>query len=623
MSITLPRASRRARFFPLRQALFFVLCYLYVWLHVNPRLMYFWPRPTFPAFLWNRAFFAEFLGYPGGLVEYASAFLSQLYHYSWLGALVITIVGALLCLAARVLIGAVGRARPTAAHLIPALLVLMLYGRYAHHLTTCLALLTAMLGACVYVLAPLRGGGARLAFFLGLSAPLYWLAGGAYLLYAALCGFFELLTGRRRLLGLLYLACVGAVPYVLGTYVFRTRIADTYGRLLPFHHDTTARAAFLAFCLYLFFPLAAFWARLAKSPAPVREGAPGAAGKGRLKRLSKAVVLPVAAAALVFLSFDAGAGTALQVEYYAHHRMWARVLEEVPHLPRRHYGLLANMTVNWALYHADRLPYDMFDVWRYPQNRLGLLRGPEEFFSETAEPQPTPLEFMRASDIFLDLARVNESEHLAHEALEDLGCRPWVLERLAVVNIVKGRTEVARTFLAAMGDDLIYGHRAREWLERLDSDPMLSFDREVARLRYLRPVAEDPRRRSVEHLLQALLEQNGRNRMAFEYLMAHYLLTGRLEEIVRNIRRLDDFDYLGIPRLYEEAILIYMARTGSGVRLGGRTISEETRERFRRFAQDLERYGSDLRTARRRLAKDYGDSYFPYFRFFLHGGAAE
>ena len=98
--------------------------------------------------------------------------------------------------------------------------------------------------------------------------------------------------------------------------------------------------------------------------------------------------------------------------------------------------------------------------------------------------------------------------------------------------------------------------------------------------------------------------------MAFEYLMSHYLLSCQLDEFALNIRRLDDFDYPAIPRVYEEAILVYTAASGKQIDLNGRRIRPETLERFQRVCNILASHGNDHAGALREVARDYGGSFF-------------
>jgi hypothetical protein len=83
----------------------------------------------------------------------------------------------------------------------------------------------------------------------------------------------------------------------------------------------------------------------------------------------------------------------------------------------------------------------------------------------------------------------------------------------------------------------------------------------------------------------------------------------------KNIHRLDDFDYRGIPRHYEEAILCHNAMTGTWVNLGNRKISRETARRFEDFVDMSITYRNDPQKARKMLVKDFGDTYYYYYSF--------
>lgn len=83
---------------------------------------------------------------------------------------------------------------------------------------------------------------------------------------------------------------------------------------------------------------------------------------------------------------------------------------------------------------------------------------------------------------------------------------------------------------------------------------------------------------------------NGKNRMAFEYLMAIYLQTDALPAAVKAFSFLDNLSYPAVPPLYEEAAMIYGAKhpeevkaTNSGIFFRGRKISEPTMNKLRRF----------------------------------------
>ncbi|MCK4375378.1 MAG: hypothetical protein KAX19_08615, partial [Candidatus Brocadiae bacterium] len=566
-------------------------------------------------------FLRGYVGYAGGPVEYVSAFLSQLYYYPWAGALIVTTVAAFLCATTWVYMGAVGGRPPRVLHLVPGVVVLMLCNQYSHPLGTSLGVLTAMLGVCLYLWA--RRGGPRVGLlaFVALSVVVHYAAGGAFLLYGLLCAIIELTTRGRRCLGLFYVLCAVLVPYLAGAFIFRVRMGEAYTRLLPLHRDAGLRSGYLGLSLYLYLPLVACALALRRAWAL---GAPGVRrkralallaqfeaylSKGRLRRAATSSVLLVVAAFPVWFSFDHRLNAYLELERCAQLGMWAELLDRARTIPPHWYNMLVCYDVNRALHHTGRLADEMFS---YPQSPSGLLIPPGQMIKAVGSP---PFALMKFSDILFELGRVNESEHMAHEVFQRIGPRPSVLQRLALINIVKKQTAAARALLGALSKDVTRGRWARDCLSRLEADPALSADQEVRRTRSLMVTEDYVQDPSVEVLLMQCLEANKRNRMAFEYLMAHFMLTGRLDGFVDNLHRLDDFDYAGIPRHYEEAILVYQAATLSSVDLHGRSVSPGTLERFRAFTEVWARYRGDREGARRALAGEHGDSYFFYCKF--------
>ncbi len=120
----------------------------------------------------------------------------------------------------------------------------------------------------------------------------------------------------------------------------------------------------------------------------------------------------------------------------------------------------------------------------------------------------------------------------------------------------------------------------------------------------------------MDQTLAALVEHNPRNKMAFEYLMACYLLTGQVDKIVENMERLRDLGYPRIPTLYEEAILIYYGSKGRQVDLAKFNISPETLRRYEAFVQTANAMQPQNKEAvLNRLVRDFGTSYFFFYTF--------
>ena len=123
-------------------------------------------------------------------------------------------------------------------------------------------------------------------------------------------------------------------------------------------------------------------------------------------------------------------------------------------------------------------------------------------------------------------------------------------------------------------------------------------------------VRDDKILTSVEEMLMALLMHNNRNRMAFEYLMAHYLLTGQLDKIAQNISALEHFGYERIPEHYAEAVLLESQMTGRPPHLFGWTIEADVQSRFREFVRLTSGPGNDPDAAAKVAAGTYYDYFF-------------
>ncbi|MHC4546000.1 MAG: DUF6057 family protein, partial [Planctomycetota bacterium] len=299
----------------------------------------------------------------------------------------------------------------------------------------------------------------------------------------------------------------------------------------------------------------------------------------------------------VFFSRDIKKKTLFAIDYYAYHKMWPQVLSAA----RCHLDSFSIIhVVNRALYHTGKLNFEMFS---YPQH------------SDTLFLTITETEFAhwKKYDFYIDIGLMNIAQNDLTECFEVFGERPTILKRLAFVNMVKGDIDSARIYLGALRKTLFDADWANNYLERLQSDPNLAVDDEI---QYWRSVMlkKDYALSAIdiEDVLAQLLEENRQNRMAFEYMMAWYMLSGKLDKFVQNLDRLDDFDYRQIPRLYEEAILVHLYRTRKPVNLFGRQLNSESKQRFEAFSQTYERYRGNKEAAFKELAKGYGDSYLFY-----------
>jgi len=615
----------------LQSLLFFTFFYLYLWLYVDLKLIYHGAGiiTNFPVFYKGWTFFLPFLSYPGGPVEYLSAFLSQLFYYSWAGALVITVQAWLMCLCFDYLLKAAHSLRSHLICFTLPILLLVLYTQYTFHFVTTTAFLIALLTACLYLKITLSRtrNFSCVSIFLILSVILYYLAGGAFLLFAVLCAIFELIFRSRWKISLFCLLSAAAVPYILGLLIFRLSIIDAFSNLLPFtwkilKYDARKRAVVIVYLLYLLPPLTllvpGLWRALGKRLhfAKKRPGKKSAtkrrnhisnlpakifswySGSPKLKCVIGLLLLIAIAGGSVFFSRNDNLRARFKVDYYAYHKMWPNLLISARHNPTDPFIAHA---VNRALYQTGRLGYDMFS---WPQHKDYLFLSSKEY--KWVEWQ--------VFDLYLDIGLVNMAENALTECLEALGDRPMVLQRLALINMVKGNLGSAKIYLGALSKTLFHAEWAKQYLDHLRTDGNLSADRYIQHLRSLcldkdHPTHSLPR----EEALSWLLEKNSRNRMAFEYLMTWYLLNKHLGKFVQKIELVRDLGYTDIPAHYEEAALIYVYGTKKPIALSDYEPNPQIRQQIEEFSRILSGYGGDKIAAAKELSIKFRSTYFFYY----------
>ncbi len=620
-------------------SLFFILYYLYLWQVVDPRLIYHeggngW---DFPVFYIGWEFFRRFISYPGGLAAYVSAFWAQFFYIGWAGALVATVQAWLLWLCTGVIVRAASGRRIRWVGFVGPILLLTLYARYVYPFVyehdvypfdIAMDLLIVLGLACLYMMTTSRARPVNLAMFVVLSIIVYVVAGGVYLLFSAVCGLYELLFRRRLAIALIFLVTPVMAAYVVSKVFFNINAVDAFNGFMPRFFGGDTLTLTVVYALYLLLPLTlvGLWfadllhkgGKVLSIPSTAA-GSPKATKKieqGRLGRLrvwlggeSAATVAPllaiIASLLVAYFYHNTKLKAMIAVDYYASRGMWSKVLETAG--PYQHNKLI-NHSIDLALYHTGRLGNDMFTYSQVP----GAL-----MLSKESE---TPIRWWRSFDTYIYLGHMNIAESILSFCMETYGERPVVLRRLALVNIVKGNTGAAKVCLGALSRTLFDADWAKDYLEKIERDPNLSTDEEIQRLRGMVPETNREFKSLDENLFLDLLDKNRGNRMAFEYLAAHYLLTGQLDKFAGILDRLDDFDYKAIPRSYEEAILLYNYINNKKIELPSRKISQESVKRFNGFNHTyMSVYGGDKARAFDKLAKNYGNSYFFYYIYGYSG----
>jgi len=609
---------------------FFLLFYLYVWLVIDPRLIHHTIGILTPYYVLSFStgwqFFWPFLGRPGGLVEYGARFLSLFFCFRWAGALIVTALAWTTCLGIDVLTRLANWPRGVVIRYGPAVLLLVMFGSYGHPLQTVLSLVVALACFVLYLRLVPRDAAKAAAVLLAMCLVAYYIAGAGSLLFSVLVAIDSTLIRRRTLVSLTALLCGLGVPWLMGSMLFHLSLRRAYGDFLISDPEVVLWNWRHALLLYLCFPAVLVGAALHRAVLARRspnshdlEASPGESswtaklfwglGQGKPNWGIKAAAVCLAAGAVARFMLHTDGMVAFQADYYCQHEMWPEVLEAAGKMPTSEYDGRHNQNVMLALYHTGRLGEEMF---RYPQTpgvvQHDMLEGKD---SHT---------YFQESRFFLELGMVNEAEKCAHEAFALEGDMPTILNHLAVINIVKDQLGTAHVFLNALSRKPLYRQLAENMLRRLSEDPGLEGDPRVQQIR--RSMASEDRAFLVvnhEASLLRLVEKNPDNRMAFEFLMAHYLCVARPDKVVENLPHLHRFRYCRIPRHFQEAIVLHAAKSGGPPPLGEFQLASETLADARTFFDILKSTPNRDRAIQKAVEAGLGGSYYFYYRFGMSG----
>lgn len=209
----------------------------------------------------------------------------------------------------------------------------------------------------------------------------------------------------------------------------------------------------------------------------------------------------------------------MQYDFMARHQQWNRILETAGReKPNNQIGVTVQ---NLALAMHGVLLDQLFN---YNQNGIaGLLPDVKE---DATSPLPT-------AEAFYQLGMINVAQRTvfeAQEAILDFQKSGRCYKRLAQTNLINGQYEVARKYLTALQKALFYRDWANETLPLLGDEAAIARHPEYGRLRKM---AYNEDFYFSDHvtpeMLRSLYFRNTDNGLAYQYLVAYYLLTGDRE----------------------------------------------------------------------------------------------
>lgn len=591
--------------------IFFAAFYVYLLTVVETSLIYqrFALDYYFPAFEMGWHFFAGFASVPAGIADYVCNFLSQWYYYNFAGAAVITAVAFAIFLATRKLLNAFGAGWLGFVAYLPAIAIAAMTSIYDHVLGNCFAITVALWFAFAFIRIAPVGRVARLISFAMIFALLYYLTAAASLVFAVVAIIYELLIVRKLINTTAFLLIAAASVLLIGVGIFALDISVAFLRSLKMEGMIT-RQTMIAYysmggVILLSLAAAGLLKILLAGKTSSKTKSPGSA-MGLMLAAIKAVFVIAVSIAVMNYYYDHTNWAYLKSDYLARHDKWQELIELGKENPILHRNAFFNHDHNRALYYTGMMEEHFFE---YPQYANALMLSFEKARKKIRF-------FEKYSDILLEMGHLNHAEKCSYEMLESAGDWPVIMNYLATVNLAKGKIETARVYLERLSKDLIHGNKARDLLARIDDDPDLSEDQYI---QHLRSISDEADRLKLgygsDDFFYRLLEKNPHNKMAFQYMMASFLVTRQVHRIADNIHRLDDFGYTKLPRYYEEALVVHIGMAKDHKVPKKWLPSEAAWKRAIEFDKIESKNEKNKPMAMKLLAPRFGDSYYYYHVF--------
>jgi hypothetical protein len=551
------------------------------------------------------------MSFPGGFSGYLGGFLTQFYYLSFVGPLILTfLIFTIQQLTKHILFKINHNRTFFLLSFLPAMNAAMIMCDEFYPLSAIIGFLIALLSGLLYINVKTD----RNRFISGLILiPLtYWLAGGSYLMFFSMAMVFEFIIylrsrkegdikklkdGNIKILYnfkgwyfIVYLVFAICIPLLIKQYLILQPIMLTY--MSEYYYNLRITTPVAIPVLFLLLPVLMIISSLLRATEERR----------RIALIAQFGLLFIAA----WFGFRAwtnfGAEKIMTYDYLVRNERWNEVIKFAEKNPPVNNLSLAML--NLSLAKTGQLGNKMFS---YNQHSIGGLFL--SFERESVAP-------LMGNEILYHLGLINASQEYAFESMEtipSMNKSARIIKRLAETNLINGNYKVSEKYLKLLGNTLFYRKWAKETMKYLYRDDMINSHPEWGEKRRLM-VKEDFffNINNIESYLNMMLKENPQNKMAFEYLMAFYMINKDLRHFINCIPMLEKMNYKEIPVSYQEAIMYIIGlSTKNPLANTPSYISENTKSRMKAYAGIYTTYPD----ARERLYKNFSGTYWYYLHF--------
>jgi hypothetical protein len=580
--------------------LFGLVVYIFFEFYYRYHLHY---QEQLQMFLFKTDYWSDLMSRPGGLADYMGSFFTQFFYYSWLGAL---IIASLLVILQQQVCRIANKMNQNLLFwpltFIPSVLFWGLLCDENFLLAGLIAAMLTLLAVQLYSL--IKKPMIRIFFGILMLIALYWLVGGIFWIFGALClvlewGYFKQLSKTQWIIiSVSYLLCIVLPPLVIMQYLqypfSRLWWGISYNRYpVVTHYPFLIIWLFLIFIPFIFKFLP--WPKIDPASVKLKKN-------NKLFYLALQVIfIIVLANTLIRLTADWNKETIMSYDYHVRIERWDKVIamanRKDPDAP------LSVACLNLALSKDGKMGDCLF---RYFQN------GPEGLLPTFQRDFTLPF---IAGEIYYHLGFLNTAMRYAFEAMEaipDYKKSSRAIKRLAEVNLLNGENKVAAKYLHLLQYTLFYKNWATQTLKCVDNEKLIDQNPEWATLRKYR-FTEDFlfSEQEKDQMLGLLFAHCLSNKMAYEYLMAYTLLTKDLDHFVQYFPIGKKLGYKEIPAHYQEALILAWASKSPNINDAPWPINPAIKQSFTRYAEIV----SANQSSDKQLYEAFSQTYWYYFQY--------
>lgn len=563
------------------------------------------------AWLSGKDFFNHYFSFAGGPGEYLALFLSQYFFIPWAGSLIVSATAAFSVLLLLATIKKFNQEDYWINYFFPVfqVFILALTCNYLFPFPVTLNLFLVLLFLYISVILnkSIRSGIA--VYSLPVGILVYYISGGMYFLIFMASSLIIYLRNSWKagiINSFLIITEALLLPFLAFKFIFNLSLYGSYFRTVPnvavmLRYEKTPLfwVTLAAIPVFLIIFRLSEWDRKRRKlhkAGMLKEKA--YFQKLWINPLIGFLTIVVLSVFLLIHSYHSGEKKKAAVDYYAAHRKWDKVLELAAGI--KNYDRMVNFQYNRALGNTGQMLEKLFQYEQILGSQGLFLDRP--FAPEVALP---------GSDLYYDLGNIDESLRLAFEAQTLMPFSPRVLSRLVQDCIILEKNRAAQTYLNVLLRNPVEKKQAERFATVLKGE---NTNEEIESKRHdlikSEGILVTPRTK-----LTDLLKRNPANQAAFEYLVAFDLMEHDLGGFIEDLSLLPHFDYTVLPRVIEEAVLIFRTQRPDIPELKVPGVSNQTVERFRKFVSLTNQNKGNPEKAKLATA-EFKDTYW-YFMLFL------